>query len=427
LKHIKIAHCGNIANTAYTYVKQLRRKGYDIDLLLDKHESVFGYPQWEDGDFEISGIKTALKGLTVNDVVDIVGRGKWGDAPKWVKCVGNGIGRRLKDPSIVIDDIKEYKLKQLYSFSRISSFKDPFLSLDWIKAMKQYDVLHTWGRQTALAPLSGKPYIATVVGGDIMGACGDLELHMPTKEMLEKGFRQAKYVIFHDPGLLSFTRRLGLKNATIFPSPVDIDKYKPEKTPLRNNLLNRYNCEIILYNPSRQDWYWKGSDKMIRAFAKFVKEDNNKAHLLLGDWGVDLERTMQLISKLKISEYVDFVPAMAKRRLVEYYNASDVILDAFNNTDFSFYTFGLITLEALSCGKPVIIDFAPEKLQEHYPGNIPIRNAKSTTQIYERLIELNDEERRLEAGRKSREWILKYFNGKKLADKLMRFYEKAVG
>jgi glycosyltransferase involved in cell wall biosynthesis len=333
----------------------------------------------------------------------------------------------MKDPSIILDDLKDYGAKDIYRHSRTSSLKDPFLSLDWIKAMKEYDVLHTWGRQTAMAPSSGKPYVATTVGADIMGACGEVEMTVPPREMYVRGFRDAKHVIFQDPGIFDYTRRLKLNNAVLIPFPIDVDKYSPRETPLRDELLDRYGCEMILLNPARQDWYWKGSDKMIDAFAKFIKDEKSNAHLLLAEWGVDVGRSTELISELGISEQAHFIPAMSKTRLVQYYNAVDIILDTFNHTNFMYQGFGTSTLEALACGKPVITDFIPERLQEHYPGDIPARSAKSVDEITGRLVELNDKDRILSIGKQSREWILKYFNGRELTDKYMEYYENSMG
>jgi glycosyltransferase involved in cell wall biosynthesis len=198
------------------------------------------------------------------------------------------------------------------------------------------------------------------------------------------------------------------------------------ESELRNDLLKKYDTDLIFYNPARQDWHWKGSDKMIKAFGRFVKEENSKAHLLLAEWGVNIEDSKALISKLGISKNVDFLPALGKSRLVKYYNASDIILDSFNHTDFSFEAFGTLTLEALACGKPVITDCILERLQEHFPGEVPIANAKSTEQIFNRMVELGDEKERVDVGLKSREWIMKNFNGEIIANELMEMYEKSV-
>ena len=48
---------------------------------------------------------------------------------------------------------------------------------------------------------------------------------------------------------------------------------------------------------------------------------------------------------------------MHKMRLLEYYRAADIVLDQFHEAVGSF---GTVTVEAMACGRPVIMYFNPQ-------------------------------------------------------------------
>lgn len=412
MKDIKIGHFNNLANNAYNIVRLLRKKGYNAEVVMDKNDFIFGHPQWEDGDFEISGIRTTDWGITVNDAIRIIGTEKWGESPNWVKYFDhNGFFGKLKS-QFIRDDIRMPKFAHPYYLIRNFS-----KALDRIKPMTKYDLLHTWGVETALAPFSGKPYVAQPYGSDIM----DVPFRNNYMGKLQrKGYQKAKSILFGDPQFLKAAEKLKLKNMYFFPFPVDMERYAPSSTPLVEYLKNKYNFNLLIMWPTRQDWSWKGCDRFIKGFAKFVKEYKD-VHLLMTEWGRDFEKSRLLIKKLNIKEYVSFIPALAKRRLVQYFNASGLIVD-----QFVYGSYGTSMLEAMACAKPVMMHLWTEGYEKFLKELPPILEAYNEHEIYEKLIEAYDKKTRESIGERSREWVSKYHNGEKLVDKLIEFDEKAL-
>ena len=94
----------------------------------------------------------------------------------------------------------------------------------------------------------------------------------------------------------------------------------------------------------------KGIDVLLRAVAAMDDLDGVEVVVVGGNEdNVELERLKAAASELGIRDAITFQPTVSQNRLALYYNAADVCVVP------SFYeTFGLVALEAMACGTPVI-------------------------------------------------------------------------
>jgi glycosyltransferase involved in cell wall biosynthesis len=88
---------------------------------------------------------------------------------------------------------------------------------------------------------------------------------------------------------------------------------------------------------------------MLRAYAKFVKSFPN-SKLIAVAWSADEEKSKDLANSLGISDKMVWIKPIPKNLLIYYYNAADIVLD-----QFVLGSWGLVTAEAMSCGKPVLV------------------------------------------------------------------------
>jgi len=95
----------------------------------------------------------------------------------------------------------------------------------------------------------------------------------------------------------------------------------------------------------------KGLERLLAAVA-LVAEPENIELLLIGGDGAGADATVRLRSladRLGIGDRVHFVGRVAHAELPDYYNAADLLVLP------SYYeSFGLVVLEALACGTPVV-------------------------------------------------------------------------
>ncbi|MCM8791832.1 MAG: glycosyltransferase family 4 protein [Candidatus Omnitrophica bacterium] len=136
----------------------------------------------------------------------------------------------------------------------------------------------------------------------------------------------------------------------ILANSVDTRKFFPKDKP--EYLLKRYNlfgCRVIL-TVARLDGYDrdKGCDKVILSLPGVLKIIPNLKYILVGE-GDDIPRIKKMVSELKLDNHIIFTGYISDDELPDYYNLCDIFIMPSKQEGF-----GIVFLEALACGKPVI-------------------------------------------------------------------------
>jgi glycosyltransferase involved in cell wall biosynthesis len=143
-------------------------------------------------------------------------------------------------------------------------------------------------------------------------------------------------VLVSTPDILEKAKEFN-ENAEYLPNPVDTNIFYPKSVPKRSD------DKLHVLIGSANDWEAKGTDIAIRALSN-VKE-RVKTYIIR--YGSDFEKTLNLADSLKLP--VTVLPKVSHEEIRDYYWEADVIID-----QFKFGVFGLISLEAIACGRPVI-------------------------------------------------------------------------
>ena len=135
----------------------------------------------------------------------------------------------------------------------------------------------------------------------------------------------------------------------VVPCGVNMELFRPiDKAEARQHL--GLGNEIVLLFVGRIDPL-KGIDNLMKTLPLLKNQSNYKLVVVGGDDNCrpELEGLKQLASSLNISESVDFRGLIKQEQLPYYYSAADICVVP------SYYeSFGLVPLEALSCGTPVV-------------------------------------------------------------------------
>lgn len=135
-------------------------------------------------------------------------------------------------------------------------------------------------------------------------------------------------------------------------------KEKPKYLAERHHVSNG-KVLLTVSRLSKAEKGFKGYDRVIECLPKVLQVMPGVKYLLVGD-GDDRPRVLKLIHDLKLEENVVLVGNVSGEALVDYYNLADVFV-----MPSKCEGFGIVFLEALACGTPVIAgnaDASPETL-----------------------------------------------------------------
>lgn len=440
---MKVLHIGNIANNAYNNAKFLRRKGIEAEALTYDYSHVMSQPEWEDATFE-GEVDEYYPDWTCVDLngfqrpewfhyVDFQNehrnpfawRRKYFRGQFWLEWKA----RQCKE---TVQMVARYA-KWRWAYRRLVCHRrDPLryrdLSWAWSTArylrpfMKGYDLIQAYGLyepKFALLGASNQPLVAFE-----HGTMRDFPFEDSSNgRWISLAYMKARKVIITNADSILSARKMGLNNVEFIPHPVDETKCRPQETPLTARLRNTHGCDHVLFCPSRQNWSLKGNDKLIRAFAEVVKSRKLNATLFLCQWGQEVDRSRELIKELGLGPRVVWLPPLNKTKLVDFYNAADVVLD-----QFTLGVFGTTTPEAMACGKPVVLHFNEEVHKWCFPEMPPVLSAFTEPEIAARVMDLlkNDVERAA-IGKRARTWVEKHHGWELVAERHIRLYREILG
>lgn len=278
--------------------------------------------------------------------------------------------------------------------------------LQIIKEMrkKEYDVIIALTEFSIFALFSGKPYVSLTTGSDLR----ELFFKKSLRGLLFRlSYKKANAIIYGEPDKIPLLTKLGLYKKAVFANnPRQLNRHS-EKIE-RDDLKSKF----VIFSPTAQDWRLKGNDKLLHAFIKLCSVRND-VYLIISERGPDVEKAKELLLVENAKGRFQFVPLLDAKCLQQYYNLADVVSD-----QFLVGSIGMTVVEAMSCGKPVLIKLDEEFFKKCYnyisPGLI---NVKNETEIFNELNRLaTDINIRQELGHQNKKWIEDNWNYDKLTD-----------
>jgi D-inositol-3-phosphate glycosyltransferase len=135
----------------------------------------------------------------------------------------------------------------------------------------------------------------------------------------------------------------------VVPCGVNMELFRPIDKAFARQTLGLKADKILLF-VGRIDPL-KGIDKLIKTIPLLKNQGNLKLVVVGGDENsrLELDELKQLAVQLNIQEAIDFRGLVKQEQLPYFYSAADVCIVP------SYYeSFGLVPLEALACGTPVV-------------------------------------------------------------------------
>jgi glycogen synthase len=198
---------------------------------------------------------------------------------------------------------------------------------------------------------------------------------------------------------------------------IDTGLFKPEVSSIKTELCGN-NEKIILYVGGLQKL--KGIHIIIEAFQGILTKENSKL-VIIGD-GPYLNNLKRISTQLNVRNKVIFIGRVSNQALPDYYNAADVVVIP----SIIIESAGLVVLEAMSTGRPVIasrVGGIPTAI-EHFKNGILVEPGNSHD-LNEKILEvLQNRELAENLGQAGREKVLKQFSLDRMIEQTLKIYEE---
>jgi len=141
------------------------------------------------------------------------------------------------------------------------------------------------------------------------------------------------------------------------------------------------------------------------------------------DGGRRLGRLIDLAEKLKVKDRIIFVGSAPRPALPEYYGAADIFV-----LHSRFEALGLVLLEAMSSGKPVVATRVGGTVDvvENGETGFLVSRENPTELANAILVLLNDKKLREKMGKKGRRKVVQHFSWTRVAEKMLKIYKETT-
>ncbi|XWN37472.1 MAG: hypothetical protein ROO71_00830 [Balneola sp.] len=383
---MKIALIGNMNNNFFSLTRHLRDRNYEAELFMLGHERSHFHPECDSYD---------------NNYESFTHKLNWGDPKSFYNVSAEEIRKQFKDYDFIIacDSAPAFLYKadiKIDIFAPYGSdiYSLPFLNLKSLKDLKKARYHRFFAHQ-------------------------------------KKGIQNSNLISCDTESKKESIAKLGVQKKARFIGLPMVYKYSNETYKLEENELPDSSVKkMIVIHQSRHIWKTrddlpslKRNDILIKGFADYVLKEKD-AHLLLFEYGVDVEESKKLINDLGISEYVTWLPKMPRKKLYRYISASDIGTGQFATGEIG----GGSLWEILAFGKPLMhyVDkdnLASNKFDEMYPF-INVKNEDDITKV---LIDFKiNRDRYVKLGIEAEQWYKKNMLDKPVNEYVSLIEEKKM-
>jgi glycosyltransferase involved in cell wall biosynthesis len=319
--------------------------------------------------------------------------------------------------------------------SRLAAVQSPFfilaefLFLLWILNKKKIDLVHAhWSLPQGFLGLLAKyvlkiPCVTTLHGSDVFG------LRHPIFRSLNKlAISRADFCTANSLATAKMAQRISAcENLAIVPMGVDPNRFQKAVEIDRLKKELKLDGEIILSVGRLVDL--KGTDYLIKALPEVLMRFPGAKALIIGS-GPQKNLLLKLAKDLHIEENMLFIDQIAHTELIKYYSVADVfVLPAIANDKGETEGFGVVLVEAMACGLPVIgsdIGGIPDIIKNGETGLL-VRQ-KDPQDLGNQLIRLlTDADLKEKLVRNARKLVEAQFSWEVVAERFIEIYRDVLG
>jgi glycosyltransferase involved in cell wall biosynthesis len=306
----------------------------------------------------------------------------------------------------------------------VHSFRDRCQLLAWFMAHQHaFDIVQLSGSFVSV-PRYRKNLVYALLGADLI----DLPWMTSIRGRLtRRNLVEAPHLLFTNINHIQHLEALGITTGTFFGHPIDTDYYRP--IPDLQVSLNPARDGLYILNGSRLDWGQvgggpqtrNGNNLLLEAFLQLVREAHN-VRLIVPLVGRDVVSAQKFVAANRLGEWVVLTQPKPKRELIRLYNKCHIVSDRFLSGGFGF-----TTLEAMACGRAVLVNANNDWVAACYgpDRSPPVLNVASAEQIYQAIRGILREPQSIgHIGGLARQWVLREHESMRQATALVGSYKR---
>lgn len=179
----------------------------------------------------------------------------------------------------------------------------------------------------------------------------------------------------------------------------------------------------VCYMEEEAQLYKKGMDILIKAWAK-VSAKYPQAKLIIGGGGKSLEKVVEWTREYQVTENVEFLGALTRQQVVEQMQMCDCFV-----LPSRYETFGVVYIEAMACGKPVIAvaNGGPDDFVHEFNGIlIQPEQEEELVQALDRMITAIEKKDATYQPERIAAYVEEKFSYRAIAEQLEKVYQNII-
>jgi phosphatidylinositol alpha-1,6-mannosyltransferase len=268
---------------------------------------------------------------------------------------------------------------------------------------------------------TGIPYVCYVHGEDLETAQSSREQYFICGQVIKR----AKAIICNSQNSANIVAKFGAQAASktqVLHPGVDSELFVPKpKNEKSLTSLNWINKRVVLTVGRLQAR--KGQDMMIKAIPEILKATPNFLYAIVGE-GEELDSLVKLSAELKVDQHVQFLRGIPDEQMIECYQQCDLFILPNRTINNDIEGFGMVLVEAQSCGKPVIAGDSGGTKETMLLGESGfIIDATQPSNIASTVVGMLADEKKLkDMGSKGREHVLQSLDWKALVQRAKELF-----
>lgn len=260
----------------------------------------------------------------------------------------------------------------------------------------RYDIVHIHFAYLGWLGILGRyPYFLHCHGSDVRRDLKDWR----RRWFIEKSLQRAQKVFFATPDLANLIYPLR-PDAIFLPNPINTDQFNP--LPEKNHSQPKILLGSAFYAVKGIELAMASLPEVIRQFPEIT---------------VTAFATGSEYPHYQGTPGLHFISPVTHDQMPALYHAHDFVIG-----QFKIGSLGMVELEGMACGKPVICYYTDTQQHTSAP---PILNAQSATQIIEKTAYLLNNRSEINVlGQKGRNWILETHDYRLIARHLVALYQQ---